>query len=78
MSDAAKESLKELGRLILLAIISFLLTEGTLGLIFNALGLFIDPEIRLVVTGLLTTVLRTLDKYIHESPETKSNGLIPF
>lgn len=64
MNVPLKESLKEVGRLI----------------IFSALGIAIDyftgvPGEQAMV---IVIVLRGIDKFIHKSDKTSLNGLLPF
>lgn len=60
------EGLKELGRVVILAIVSFALTEGVLNVILVKFGVVTDPEIRLIIIGFLTSALRAVDKFMHE------------
>ena len=67
MSDAIKKGLLEGGRVVVLAIISYLLTAGVLNAIVVAtLGQNIDASIQVVIIGLITSVLRAIDKFLHE------------
>ena len=59
-SKAFIEGLKELGRVVILAIVSFALTEGVLGIILAKFGVATDPEIRLIIIGFLTSALSRL------------------
>lgn len=64
---ALVEGLKELIRTGVLAMVSYLLTEGVLnGLIMNAVGNRLDPQLVLVLAGILTSALRAVDKWLHE------------
>jgi hypothetical protein len=65
------EGAKELGRVILLGIVSFALTEGVINTILVKIGVFADPEIRLVIIGFLTSALRAVDKFLHETGKNK-------
>jgi len=68
MRNEVLESLKEPLRIILLAILAWLLAGG----IEFILGLFtIDAEIRLQLTGLLLLILRAVDKYVHNTIDVK-------
>jgi hypothetical protein len=68
MRNEVLESLKEPLRIILLAILAWLLAGG----IEFILGLFtIDAEIRLQLTGLLILILRAVDKYVHNTIDVK-------
>lgn len=66
MSDKLIESIKEGGRVILLAVVSFLLTGGA-DAILNKFGANMDSGTKLIASGLLMTVLRSIDKYMHEA-----------
>ena len=72
MKTAQSEALLEGGRVVLLAVVSYLLTEGvlatTLDLIF---GVRLDATAKALLTGLVTTVLRSVDKYLHEASKTE-------
>lgn len=66
MSKAKIEALKELGRLLLLAVIPVLVTW---------LGNVQDPALW-VLLG--TAILKSVDKAIHVTDKTTKNGLVPF
>lgn len=70
------EGAKELGRIIGLAIVSYLLTEGVLDAVFMSFGIKLDPQTKLIVVGLTTTVLKTLDKWLHETGKDMKNMFI--
>lgn len=65
MDTPTTSSAKELGRIILLAIISYLLTDGVLKTGLVALGYHFTPEQYLIVNGLILSVLKAIDKYLH-------------
>jgi len=70
MNKALKESLKELSRIVVLAVIPILIsglnsTNGTVS---------VDPNVVLVVA--LLALLRWLDKFLHETGKEKNNTLI--
>ena len=67
-----KEAIKEPGRLVLLAVVSWLLTEGAT-LIVNRLGGQLSSETKMIVTGLLISTLRGVDAYLHELGKEMSN-----
>lgn len=78
MDNAQKEAIKEIGRLILLSVVSFFLSEG-IGLVVKAVGMNWSPESQALFTGTLTYIFRGIDKYLHElQPEGKSGGLTRF
>jgi len=67
MSNSIKEGLLEGGRVVLLAIVSYLLTEGVVALLVNQfIGVQVGPEVRIVAVGAVTSVLRGIDKWLHE------------
>lgn len=67
-----KEAIKEPGRLVLLAVVSWLLTEGS-SLIVNRLGGQLSSETKMIVTGLLISTLRGVDAYLHELGKEMGN-----
>ncbi|MDD4027018.1 MAG: hypothetical protein PHO75_02400 [Candidatus Shapirobacteria bacterium] len=78
------EGLKEAGRVALVAIISWLLTEGVINsllvLIFKTK---LSPELVLMLTGLFTSIVKGWDKDLHltgkiEGDDTKTKGLTQF
>jgi hypothetical protein len=75
------EAVKEPLRYIELAVVSFLLTEGILNSLISLIfGARLSPELVLLITGILTSVLRGYDKFLHETAKaepTKDNqGLL--
>lgn len=64
MNKNLLEAIKEPARLVALAVISWLLTEGV-GLAMAAYGAKLDTNTQLLLTGILTSALRGLDKYLH-------------
>lgn len=75
MSTQLKKALLEGGRVVILTIVSYLLTEGVLATLIGATGLTIDPGVQLIIIGLLTSTLKSLDKYLHLSAESNT-GLL--
>jgi hypothetical protein len=71
MSKQLFEAIKEPLRLMALALVSWLITEGVSALL-KAIGGQLTPEMQLVVAGALVSLLRGLDKYLHEVG--KENG----
>ncbi len=68
------KALKEGGRLLSLTVISYILTEGMLQLFIEGfLGTQVDVVSKAQIVGLLTTSLRTLDKYMHELGKEENN-----
>lgn len=60
------EGFKEIGRIILLAVVAYLLTDGVLSRVLLATGVKLTPEQVTLITGLLTTALKAVDKWLHE------------
>lgn len=78
MNPQLKEALKELGRLVVLTIVGYLLTLPT-ELVLSFLGLKLTPEQTLVVGGMYSYVLKAIDKYLHEKEDKGvSGGLTKF
>jgi len=63
------EALKELGRLLLLSVVSFFLAEG-MNAIATLLGYYVSPEVVLFATAFLTYMLKAIDKWLHELNKT--------
>lgn len=60
--------LKEIGRVVLLAVVSYLSTEVVVGQVLDiAFGIRLDPATKIVITGLLLSVLKALDRELHNS-----------
>lgn len=84
MKNPAKEAVLEALRVISLAFISYLLISGVLETIIVLLfGEKIQPELKTLLIGLVTTILRAVDKFIHEFGKEKndfglSKGLTQF
>lgn len=78
------EGLKEAGRVALVALVSWLLTEGIINSIFVLI--FKDrlsSEAILMLTGLMTAIIKGWDKDLHltgkiEGDDTKTKGLTQF
>lgn len=59
---------KEFCRVIVLAIIAYLLTEGVLGNLLDIVfGLKLDTATKLFMVGLVTSVLKGIDRQLHDS-----------
>lgn len=70
--EVLKESLKEFGRLVLLTAVGYLLSEGVIDLLLNVLlGVNLGPEIKVVLAGFITTALKSLDKWLHETAKNE-------
>lgn len=54
-------------RTALLAVVSYLAVETVIsGLLVWCCGSFMSPEIRLMATGIILTLLKGVDKWLHE------------
>lgn len=67
------KGLLELGRIIALGIVSYLLTEGVIDAILLAFDIKLTIEQKLVVTGLVTSILKAVDKWLHEIGQATKN-----
>jgi len=67
--------IKEFGRLILSFIVSYLLTVGVLDNFLLALGVSLDPTMQVWITGILTFLLKSIDRWLHENAPTNT-GLL--
>lgn len=79
------EALKEPGRLVALALVSWLGAEGFSLLLDWVFGTRLDPFVKAQIIGVATVLLRSLDRFLHElgkETETKfvmgHEGLVPF
>ena len=78
------EGLKEAGRVALVAIISWLLTEGVINsLLMLIFKTKLSPELVLMLTGLITSIVKGWDKDLHltgkiEGDDVKTKGLTQF
>jgi len=70
------EGAKELARIIGLAVVSYLLTEGVLDSVLLSFGIRLDPQTKVIVVGLITTVLKSFDKWLHETGKDMKNLFI--
>lgn len=62
------EFLKEVGRVVLLAVISYLSTEVVVNQLLDLVGQGkLDSMSKLVLSGLILSVLRAFDKQLHDS-----------
>lgn len=84
MKDTIIKALKEAGRLIVLAVISYILTNGVVDIIVQAIaGEHLTPEIKLQMISYITLVLKAADKFIHEygkenNIDTLTKGITRF
>lgn len=70
------EWLKELGRISALAVVSYLLTAGVIDAILASFGIQLDPQIKLIIVGFITTILKSIDKWLHETGKDMKNMFI--
>ena len=67
VKDVKLEGLKELGRVVLLFVISYLLSGVALNQVVDmAFGTTLDETTKLQIAVALTGLLKALDKYLHE------------
>lgn len=78
MSAPIKEALLEGGRVVLLAVVSWLLTGVVLtNIVAAVVGTHLDANTQLIITGILTTGLRAVDKWLHENgKDTDKAGML--
>ena len=66
-SGPVGEGGKEGGRVIVLSIVSYLLTEGVVGTVVTELtGQGLSPALTIVVTGIILAALRGFSEWMHE------------
>lgn len=70
--QAVIEGMKELGRVILIALIPVIYSSVNM-----QTGEFTFNWKIMLATGLVA-FLKAIDKYVHVEPGTKSNGILPF
>lgn len=84
LPDSVKNGLLEGGRVILLAFVSYLLTMGVVDtIVAHTIGTKLDASLQLIITGLITSGLRGIDKWLHERSDKgtgflQSKGLTGF
>lgn len=62
------EILKESLRVVFLAVVSYLLTDGVINyLVVHFAGESLSLELIVLITGLLTSVLRGIEKQLHKN-----------
>ena len=70
--QALIEGTKELGRVVLVALIPIILAS------VNTQTGEITLNMQIVTATALVALLKAVDKYVHKEPGTKSNGILPF
>lgn len=76
------ESLKEGGRVVLLGLVAYLLTEGVVNQLLDVVfGMKLDNGTKVMVSGFLTSLLKALDKWLHETAKlepvkTRNEGVL--
>lgn len=69
---------KENGRLIAIAIVSYLAVEGaTSAIVETFIGTRVPAEVKLQIVGVLTFVVKAIDRALHES-QIRTKGLTNF
>lgn len=66
--EALKEAGKEAGRVVLMAVIPVAVLSLEKG----------ELNLRAIVLTGAIALLRALDKWVHENPKIKANGILPF
>lgn len=69
------EAIKEPSRYVVIAIVSYLLTDGVLeGLLTYFTGNTLEPQAKLIVISLITAVIRGIDKWLFETQKIKAES----
>lgn len=71
------EALKEILRLVVSTVIGYLLMEGVVDSLVVIYGGKLDPTQKTLITGLLMSIVRAIDRYIHVNPKLDSKGFLP-
>jgi len=74
MNKIDTEALKEFGRVALLGLVSWLLTEGVIVALVNALGGSLDIAARSIITGIITSALKSADKWLHQKGKVEEEA----
>lgn len=76
--EMIKQSALEAGRLLVTAIVSYLLTEGVMTFVVDhIIGVHTDAATKLQITTALTIVLKAIDRALHETG-VRTTGLTQF
>jgi hypothetical protein len=84
MTQEMKKGFLDFLRVIAIAVVSYFLTEGVLEAVLEyTIGVRISPEMTILITGLLTSALKGIDRWLHEEgkvegDEFKMKGLTRF
>lgn len=63
----ALKATKEVGRLIFITIVSYLLTEGVIALLVDTItGTRLDPMVKIQIVTFATFLIKAIDKWLHE------------
>lgn len=77
--EALKAALKEVARLALSALVSFLGVSAVLNwIVVTISGNTIPADVQVALISALTIFVKGLDKYIHKNEDIKVKGLFPF
>lgn len=68
------EALKEGARVVILGLVSWLLTVGVLDSIIGSLsGTYFDPTTKMILVGFITSILRSIDSWLHDMGKAKES-----
>lgn len=75
--------IKESGRILLIGLVTYLLSEGVVMLLVSQWGVFVNHPTQLVIVGLITAELKALDRHLHEKGASEGKpsmekGLVRF
>lgn len=65
--ETFKKTLLEFGRVVLIGVVSWLLTDTVIANLVNQFGANLSLEVRLLITGGLSTIVKSIDRGLHES-----------
>lgn len=75
LQTSQNKSYLEFARVIVLAIVAYLLTDGVLGTILALFAVYLNPASQLIIMGLTLSILKAVDKYLHLEAEPKTGFL---
>ena len=70
--QALIEGAKELGRVIVIAILPILMAS------INTQTGEININMQILLAALIIALLKAVDRYVHKEPNIKSKGILPF